>query len=322
MSRWTAADIPDLSGRRAIVTGANSGIGFHAALKLARHGADVTLAVRDRGRGESARTAMLAELDGVAGAGELELGSLDLAALSSVQEFAESQAAGARLDVLVNNAGIMATPRRETADGFEMQLGTNHLGHMALTLRLMPALMRTGAAHGTARVVTVSSGAHRFGKIALDDLMGERSYRAWGAYGQSKLANLLFAFELQRRLDTAHAPVASYAAHPGYAATNLQSVAPTMRGSGVGARMAEWGNTLLAQPAEMGALPTLYAATAPGLPPGAFVGPDGFMEQRGHPRLVTASATAYDESLAAAFWLRSEELIGLRWDDVVPGPTT
>jgi len=316
MTRWTADQIPDLSGRHAVVTGANSGLGFVTALELARHGADVTLAVRDQAKGDAARTQMASQLASTPTAGTLELGLLDLASLDSIAEFAEAQvSSGRRLDLLVNNAGIMAIPRRETADGFEMQLGTNHLGHMALTLRLLPALVATGSEHGTTRVVTVSSGAHRFGKINLTDLMGERSYRPWGAYGQSKLANLLFAFELQRRLDAAGLPVASYAAHPGFAATNLQSVAPTMKGSALGTRMAEWGNTLLAQPAEMGALPSLYAATMPGLPPAAYIGPDGFMEQRGYPRLVSAISAAYDESLAAALWLRSEELIGVRFAD-------
>ncbi len=319
MTRWTADHIPDLTGRHAVVTGANSGLGLVTALELARHGAAVTMAVRDHVKGEAARRQLTEALAATPTAGTLELAALDLASLDSVEAFAAAQvSSGRRLDLLVNNAGVMAIPRRETADGFEMQLGTNHLGHMALTLRLLPALVRTGTAEGTTRVVTVSSGAHRFGKINLDDLMGERSYRAWGAYGQSKLANLLFAFELQRRLDAAQLPVASYAAHPGFAATNLQSVAPTMKGSRIGTRMAAWGNTLLAQPAEMGALPSLYAATMPGLPPAAYIGPDGFMEQRGYPRLVSAISAAYDGSLASALWLRSEELIGVRFADEVP----
>ncbi|MBI1377003.1 MAG: SDR family NAD(P)-dependent oxidoreductase [Frankiales bacterium] len=316
---WTADRIPDLSGRRAVVTGATSGLGRVTALELARHGAHVVLAVRDAARGGAVADELRAELTGTPGAGDLEVGVLDLADLASVATFAESEGAGT-LDLLVNNAGVMAIPRRETADGFEMQLGTNHLGHMALTLRLLPALVRAGSGeHGAARVVTVSSGAHRFGRIDLTDLMGERRYRPWAAYGQTKLANLLFAFELQRRLDARQLPVASFAAHPGYAATNLQSVGPQMRGSQLGARMAEIGNRLLAQPAEMGALPTLYAATTPGLPPAAFVGPDGFLEQRGHPRLVTATSAAYDEAVAAALWARSEELVGLTLEQALAG---
>lgn len=316
MSRWTADDMPPLPGRRAVVTGANSGLGFHTALELARHGVDVTLAVRDRTRGESAMLAMRGELGETPAAGTVEVAELDLASLDSVRAFADEQ--GDRpLDLLVNNAGVMAIPRRETVDGFEMQLGTNHLGHMALTLRLLPALTRSGAAGTASRVVTVSSGLHRRGRIDLDDLMGEKRYRPWGAYAQSKLANLLFAFELQRRLDAHGLPVASYAAHPGYAATNLQSVGPRMRGSGVGERLASWSGALLAQPAAMGALPTLYAATAPGLAPASYVGPDGFLEQRGHPTLVSTIPAARDESLAAELWARSEELTGVRLDDVL-----
>ena len=319
MPRWTADDIPTLRGRRAVVTGASSGLGFHTALELARHGADVTLAVRNRSKGEGSLAALRAELAGAAAPGTLELADLDLASLESVRSFADGLvASGRELHLLVNNAGVMAIPRRETADGFEMQLGTNHLGHMALTLRLLPALVRTGSTGPASRVVTVSSGAHRMGRIDLDDLMGTRKYRPWGAYGQSKLANLLFAFELQRRLAVRGLPVGSYAAHPGYASTNLQSVGPQMRGSRLGVRLSAWGNSVLAQPAAMGALPTLYAATSPDLAPGSYVGPDGFLEQRGHPTLVGTTDAARDESLAAALWARSEALVGVRFDDVVP----
>ena len=313
---WTSNDIPDLTGRHALVTGANSGLGFHTALELARHGARVTMTARDAGRGAAALAEIEQALDGVPAAGEVSLASLDLADLASVAALADGiVASGDRLDLLVNNAGVMAIPRRTTADGFEMQLGTNHLGHMALTLRLLPVLVRTGAGSRTTRVVTVSSGAHRFGRIDLDDLMGEKRYQPWRAYGQSKLANLLFAAELQRRLTAADLPVASYAAHPGYASTNLQHVAPEMTGSSLGKRIADWSNSLIAQPAEMGALPTLYAATEPGLAPGSYVGPDGFMEQRGHPRVVSSSGAARDVTTAARLWERSEQLIGLTWSE-------
>ncbi len=316
VTRWTADDIPPLTGRHAVVTGANSGLGYHTALELARHGADVTLAVRDRTKGEAALATLRAGLAGAPAAGELRLADLDLASLESVRGFADDLVGSERpLHLLVNNAGVMAIPRRETVDGFEMQLGTNHLGHMALTLRLLPALISTGAGGTVARVVTVSSGVHRMGRIDLEDLMGESTYRPWRAYGQSKLANLLFAFELQRRLDAAGLPVASYAAHPGYAATELQAVGPRMRGSRLGVRLAAWGNALLGQPAAMGALPTLYAATRDGLAPGSYVGPDGFLEQRGHPKPVSTSDAARDESTAAALWTRSEELIGVRFED-------
>ncbi len=317
MNPWTSNSIPDQTGRRVVVTGANSGLGFHTALELARHGADVVLAVRDRARGGEAIERMRSELGDTGGG--LEARALDLADLASVRAFAaEVVDGGERLDVLVNNAGVMAIPHRTTVDGFEMQLGTNHLGHMALTLGLLPALVRTGAQGRSARVVTVSSGAHRMGRIDLDDLMGERSYRPWRAYGQSKLANLLFTFELERRLETRHLPVAAYAAHPGYASTNLQSVGPRMSGSGLRERMMEWGNALLAQPADMGALPTLYAATVDGLAPASYIGPDGFLEQRGYPTVVTTTAAARDEAMAARLWERSEALVGITFDDVVP----
>jgi NAD(P)-dependent dehydrogenase (short-subunit alcohol dehydrogenase family) len=318
MTHWTSDDIPDLAGRRAVVTGANSGLGFHTALELARHGSDVTVAVRDVDRGEQAVTAMRAELRAAPSAGSLDVAALDLASMKSVLAFADLQAATDRgLDVLVNNAGVMAIPRRETADGFEMQLGTNHLGHAALTLRLLPVLVRAGSTGPTARVVTVSSNVHKRGRIDLDDLMGERGYKPWTAYGQSKLANLLFALELQRRLDRASLPVASFAAHPGYAATNLTAAGPTMRGSALQLRLVGVVDRVLGQPAAMGALPTLYAATEPGLAPGSYVGPDGFLEQRGYPVLAVASDAARDEAMAARLWERTEELVGLRFDEVV-----
>jgi NAD(P)-dependent dehydrogenase (short-subunit alcohol dehydrogenase family) len=318
MSRWTAQSIPDLSGRRALVTGASSGLGLETAQELARHGADVVLAVRDRGRGQAALDRIESEIAGTPGRGALETADLDLASLGSVQDLAEALTSSGRpLHLLVNNAGVMAIPQRTTADGFEMQFGTNHLGHMALTLRLLPLLARSGAEGAASRVVTLSSNLHKRGRIDLDDLQGARSYKPWGAYGQSKLANLQFALELQRRLDSAGLPVASYAAHPGYAATNLQSAGPTMRGSRIEGRLTDLANTLLAQSAAMGALPTLYAATVPGLPPGRYLGPDGFLEQRGHPRIAQPSAAARDESVAAALWSASEDLIGVRFADVV-----
>jgi NAD(P)-dependent dehydrogenase (short-subunit alcohol dehydrogenase family) len=313
MTRWTADDIPDLTGRRALVTGASSGLGLVTAAQLARHGADVLVAVRDRVKGASA----LAHIESAAGgSGSARLLDLDLADLASVRA-AAAEVSASPLHLLVNNAGVMAIPRRETADGFEMQLGTNHLGHMALTLLLLPALTAGGGARTPSRVVTVSSGAHRMGRIDLDDLMGERSYSPWKAYGQSKLANLLFAFELQHRLDTSGLPVGSYAAHPGYAATNLQAVGPQMEGSGWKERMMELANKVLAQPAEMGALPQLYAATAPGVPAGSYIGPDGAFEQRGHPRLVGTAPQARDLITGEQLWAASEDLVGVRFDDVV-----
>jgi NAD(P)-dependent dehydrogenase (short-subunit alcohol dehydrogenase family) len=316
MTRWTADSIPPLTGRRAVVTGANSGLGLHTAFELARHGAEVTMAVRDQAKGEQAHNRISTALRSTDAAGAVRLASLDLADLASVRAFAEAEGA-APLDLLVNNAGVMAIPRRETADGFEMQLGTNHLGHAALTFGLLPALARAGVAGPASRVVVVSSGMHRRGRIDFDDLMGERSYKPWTAYGQSKLANLLFMAELERRLEAAGLPVSAYAAHPGYADTNLQSVGPKMSGSSVAERLSSIGNRLLAQPATQGALPSLYAATVPGLPPGSYIGPDGPFEQRGYPRVVGRSKAAQDTATAARLWDVTEQLVGIRFDDVV-----
>lgn len=292
--KWGAADIPGQSGRVALVTGANSGIGFVAARELARAGAEVVLAVRDTAKGERAAAQM---------EGDTTVAKLDLASLSSVREFAAHVEA---LDLLINNAGVMAAPRRLTADGFESQLATNHLGHFALTGLLLERLLASSAP----RVVTVSSHLHRRGKIDFDDLQGERKYDRWQAYSNSKLANLLFCFELDRRARAAGSKLVSTAAHPGYAATNLQFAASPHRWE----RAAGWvGNRLLAQSADMGALPTLYAATVPDLPGGSFVGPDGRKEQRGHPQIVTAAGAAYDEEVARRLWEASEELTGVRY---------
>ena len=285
--KWTAADLPDLGGRTAVVTGANSGIGRVAARELARAGARVTLAVRDVAKGEAAAAGM---------AGEVAVHRLDLADLGSVRAFADGWEG--ELDLLVNNAGLMAVPEGRTKDGFETQIGTNHLGHFALTNLLLP--------HVTGRVVTVASGAHRMGRIELDDLNWERrSYDRWRAYGQSKLANLLFTLELQRRLAAAGSPVRALAAHPGWAATNLQG----RTGSAVQDRFMALGNKLIAQSDERGAWPTLFAATQD-LPGGSYVGPDGPMEGRGHPSLVGRSAAASDPESARALWELSERLTG------------
>jgi NAD(P)-dependent dehydrogenase (short-subunit alcohol dehydrogenase family) len=240
------------------------------------------------------------------------LAALDLGSLESVREFAAGFGdAHERLDLLVNNAGVMAPPRRLTADGFESQIGTNHLGHFALTGLLLGSLRAAPAP----RVVTVSSDAHRFGRIRFDNLQGERHYNNWLAYSQSKLANLLFAFELQRRAVAAGSDLLSLAAHPGYAATNLQSAGPAGRIERMTMVVA---NRLVAQSAEMGALPTLYAAVAE-VPGGSFVGPNGFMGLRGTPHLVTASARAYDEEAARRLWSASEELTGIHFEF---GPST
>jgi NAD(P)-dependent dehydrogenase (short-subunit alcohol dehydrogenase family) len=283
-SKWTPDDLPRLDGRTYVVTGANSGIGLIAARELARAGGRVVLAVRDTARGERAA----AGIDG-----DTEVRRLDLADLASVREFAEAW--DGPLDVLINNAGVMATPKRRTTDGFELQIGTNHLGHFALTNLLLE--------HVTDRVVTVSSGAHRAGAIRLDDLNWEDGhYFRWRAYGQSKLANLLFTLELQRRLAEAGSDVRAVACHPGYARTNLQHHSESVLHRGVMVI-----TDLTAQSEEMGALPTLYAATED-VPGGSYVGPDGFMEQRGNPRLVGRSKAASDEETARRLWELSEDL--------------
>lgn len=301
-SRWTAAEMPSQAGRTAVVTGANSGLGLIVARELARHGARVVMAGRDPGRIDAAaRTVRAAFPDA-----ELEPAALDLADLGSVRSFARDfTARHRRLDLLVNNAGVMAAPRRPTADGFELHLGTNHLGHFALTGLLLPLLRdREGA-----RVVTVSSMVHHGARMDFDDLQSERGYSRWVAYGQSKLANLLFALELDRRLRAARLPLASVAAHPGYAATNLQFSGPPAY-----QRPFMWlGNLLIAQSAEKGALPLLYAATFPGLPSGSYVGPDGLAEGRGYPTLVSPSAAAQDAASAARLWEISETLTGVRF---------
>jgi NAD(P)-dependent dehydrogenase (short-subunit alcohol dehydrogenase family) len=289
-SKWTAADLPRQDGRTFVVTGANSGIGLAAARELARAGARVVLAVRDTAKGEQAA----ASIDG-----ETEVRRLDLADLSSVRAFADDWQGD--LDVLVNNAGVMAVPEQRTQDGFEMQIGTNHLGHFALANLLLP--------HVADRVVTVSSGAHRMGSINLDDLNWERrDYSRWRAYGQSKLANLLFTLELQRRLADVGSGLRAVAAHPGYAATNLQS----RTGSWLQNGLMTISNKLVAQSDEMGALPTLFAASQD-IPGGSYAGPDGFQEQRGHPKLVGRSAAAKDADVATRLWALSEELTGVRF---------
>jgi NAD(P)-dependent dehydrogenase (short-subunit alcohol dehydrogenase family) len=298
--KWTAADIPDQRGRVAVVTGANSGIGLVTARELARAGARVVLAVRDAEKGAAAGREIAEAVPGA----DLEVGSLDLSSLASVRGFAEwFEREHEALDLLINNAGVMAPPRRVTTDGFELQFGTNHLGHFALTGLLLGRM----EGREDARVVTVSSGAHRMGRINLDDLQGERRYGRWSAYGQSKLANLLFAFELDRRLRAAGSAIRSVAAHPGYAATNLQFAAPPMPDRLIMA----FSNRVFAQSAEMGALPLLYAATQPALEGGTYVGPDGLFEQRGYPKPVEATGAARDAEVARRLWEVSEGLTGV-----------
>jgi NAD(P)-dependent dehydrogenase (short-subunit alcohol dehydrogenase family) len=287
-----------MTGRTAIVTGANSGIGRAAAHALAGAGARVVLAVRDTDKGSAAAATM---------PGETEVRRLDLASLESVREFAAAW--DGELDLLINNAGVMVPPLTRTADGFELQFGTNHLGHFALTNLLL--------GHVTGRVVTVSSTGHRVGGIDFDDLNWERKpYKPWRAYGQSKLANLLFTAELQRRLTEAGSTVLAMAAHPGYAATNLQFKSQRRALD----LISTIGNRLVAQDEAGGALPTLYAAVAD-IPGNSFAGPDGFLEQRGGPTLVGRSETAADAELARRLWDASEELTGVRFPLRAPALT-
>jgi NAD(P)-dependent dehydrogenase (short-subunit alcohol dehydrogenase family) len=295
---WTAADIPSQAGRTAVVTGATSGLGRHTAARLAEAGAEVVLAVRDAERGERVR----AEI------GAAAVVRLDLAEQASVRAgAAELLERWPRVDVLVNNAGVMALPRRVTPDGFELQMATNHFGPFALTGLLIGAL-------GSARVVTVSSGAHRGARgIAFDDLQNERRYHRWNVYSQTKLANLLFMFELGRRAAAAGLGLTSVAAHPGLARTNLQAAGPQMDGSRLKELVIVGGTRLIGQSDAQGALPSLYAATMPDLPGGTYVGPDGIFEGRGQPKVVSASTAAHDEAAARRLWEVSQELTGVRY---------
>jgi len=293
MSTWSITDPPAQSGRTIIVTGANSGLGRATTAALAGAGARVVMAVRDVSRGEQAAASI---------AGNTEVRELDLADLASVRRFAAEW--NEPIDVLVNNAGVMSVPKGVTKDGFELQLGTNHLGPFALTNLLLP--------HVTDRVVNLASGAHKWGEIGLDDLnWTNRRYNRLAAYGQSKLANLLFTLELQRRLERDHSSVRAFAAHPGVAATNLGAHS----GSFLMTQLAKVVN-LMAQSEEMGALPTLYAATQD-LPGASYVGPDGFGEWRGRPALARRSAAASDVTMAQLLWDASEQLTGVGYPALV-----
>jgi len=313
-SRWTPALIPPQIGKLAYITGANGGIGYHAALELARAGCAVILACRDRAKADTARSRILAAIPAAA----IDIADLDLASLASVHAAAQAfLATGRRLDLLINNAGIMALPqRRTTPDGFELQLGTNHFGHFALTGLLLPALLQAASA----RIITVSSIAHRGATMDFANLQWDRGYAPWPAYRRTKLANLLFGFELERRLERAQAPAISLVVHPGVSNTNLFAAGPGSAG-GMQAKLVSLLLPLVAQSDVQGAWPTLYAATMPevrdaeplGVQGGHFYGPDGFREMRGHPVEVRAEARAYDETLARQLWQVSEQLTGVRF---------
>jgi NAD(P)-dependent dehydrogenase (short-subunit alcohol dehydrogenase family) len=302
---WTAADLPGLAGRTVVVTGANTGIGFAATRAFADAGATVVMACRSVERGEAARDRALADDP----PGTLDVRECDLADLDSVRAFAESL--DRPLDVLCNNAGVMALPRGETADGFEYQFGVNHLGHFALTGLLLDRLV---AADGESRVVTQSSGLHERGEMEFSDLHGERSYDEWDAYAQSKLSNLLFAYELDRRLRDADLDVTSVGCHPGYASTDLQRRGPERSGSTLRLWAMQAANALFGQSADQGALQMLYAATAPEVSGGDYVGPGGLMNMRGPPEVQQSSDRSRDEATADRLWTVSEELTGVSYD--------
>jgi NAD(P)-dependent dehydrogenase (short-subunit alcohol dehydrogenase family) len=304
MARPTSFSLPDLAGKTFIVTGANSGLGLETARALARKHAHVILACRDHDKGEAARARILADAPGAA----LELLELDLADLASVRDFAALiRAREGKLHGLVNNAGVMAIPRQLTVDGFERQFAVNHLGHFALTGLLIDRLLATPGA----RVVTVASQAHHIGKMHWDDLDGAKSYHPWLAYGQSKLSNLLFAFELARRLSELRHDVRSVACHPGYAATNLQFVGPEQSGSKFNHFIMKLGNQWLAKSAEGGALPTLYACASPDAQSGDYIGPSGFMGRAGDTEKQRAKQAAYDPEAMLKLWQASVERTGV-----------
>jgi len=306
MTGWNASDIPDQSGRTAVVTGANSGLGHVTARELARRGARVVLACRSEVRGSEAVDRLVSEVP----CAHAEFVRLDLGDLESVREFAAAyERAHDRLDLLVNNAGVMALPHGRTADGFETQFGVNHLGHFALTGLLLPALLTTPGA----RVVTLSSGIHAIANIDITDLNSERQYRRWIAYGRSKTANLLFTHELARRLATIGSEVVAAAAHPGYAVTNLQTTGPRMAGRKGAERFIGTATRILGQSAEAGALPTLYAATAPGVLPDSFTGPS-FAMWRGSPAKSWRAGWTLNDAVGERLWEASEELTGVTYD--------
>jgi NAD(P)-dependent dehydrogenase (short-subunit alcohol dehydrogenase family) len=304
--QWTIEDIPQLKGKIVIVTGANSGLGFYTAKALAARQAKVIMACRSITKGQEALRLikkMIPEAD-------LVLLELDLADLQSVRNFSNQIHSGyKKLDMLINNAGLMAIPFHKTADGFEMQFGVNHLGHFALTGLLMDLLLKTP----DARIINVSSMAHRMGKIRFEDVNWDKGYSKWKAYGMSKLANLLFTEELVRRLNGHSDQLKVTAAHPGYADTELQSKGAEMKGSKLSAKLFRFANKLVAQSGEMGALPTLYAATAPDVKQAGYYGPGGILKMKGYPAADQPKQDLMDPEVARKLWELSEEMTGVKF---------
>lgn len=303
MERWTAEEIPDQRGTIHLITGGNSGLGWESALALVRNGAQVIMASRSTSKGETARQAILKEVPSAS----VNVMALDLASMTSIRRFVDAFKAKYRqLNVLMNNAGLMAVPQGKTEDGFEMQFGVNHLGHFALTGLLYDVLVNTP----NSRVVTVSSNLHQGTSIDFENLMLDGEYRGFKAYGRTKLANLLFAYELQRKFEREGASSRSIGAHPGYAASNLQKMGKARFDP------ASWlMNRLLAQSTAMGALPQLYAATAPEAVGGGYYGPGGFNQMRGYPERQQSSPESYDEKSAKRLWEASVKLTGIRYPE-------
>lgn len=309
MPNWTPDNLLAQTGKTYLITGANSGLGYWSSLHLAQHGATILMACRNPHKAEAARQTILQAQPQIQ-AQQLRLEALDLADLESVRALAERlNAEGIVLDGLLNNAGVMAVPYQKTAQGFEMQLGTNHLGHFALSAQILPLLEKAPAA----RIVSISSIYHRRGQIHFDDLMGKEKYNKWTAYAQSKLANILFMSELQRRLDAKGSSVSSLAAHPGFASTNLQAAGPKAENSPFKQKLMELASRVLAQSAEQGAYPQLYALTETSLVGGTYWGPNGFKALRGYPVKEEPIAAGLDQRVASRLWQISEELTGQRF---------
>ena len=310
MPQWTVELMPKQNGRVAIVTGANSGVGYETALALAAKGAYVVLACRNLDKAQVAAHAIQQQVPSA----KIDVMPLDLSSLASVHTFArEFMVHHNRLDMLINNAGVMAIPRQASADGYEMQFAVNHLGHFALTGLLLEMLLQTS----DSRIVNVSSGASFYGSINFDDLQHEKSYSRYQAYGQSKLANLLFTFELQRQFDQIDTSTMALSAHPGYARTNLQQNAAQQSDAPVEGWFYRLIEPVLSQSAAMGALPTLYAATTPDIEKGGFYGPH-FLHMRGYPTLIRGCAKAYDATAAKRLWQISEDLTHIKYDFLQP----
>jgi len=307
MSRnWTQKDIPNQSGKIVVITGANSGLGFETARTLAEKRATIVMAVRNLKKGEQAKNEILKAVPNAS----LDLMKLDVGDLASVREFAEAfKTKYDRLDILANNAGVMAIPRQETADGFEMQLGVNHLGHFALTGLLLDVIVNTP----NARIHNVTSSANYFGSINFDDLMGEKDYSRWDAYSQSKLANVFFTFELQKRLSAAGFDTIVNTSHPGLVLTNLQANSVEQSGTGVEAILYRVIEPIMAQDISMGVLPMLYGMTAQDAKGGTFYGPRT-LNLRGYPTEKKANKAAYDADALRRFWEVSEELTGVKYE--------